>query len=230
MSLLKLSLFLSVFGFGSFALAAKSGSGPGSKTYGFRFHYGYMNTKSEEFEKQVKGKLSSTVPEAKEPNSFAGDFLYMPNDMVYGLRYELFGSDETTKNSNGDVTSALRGQRINALVGWRFLRIQRGYLGLLSHLNLGYNSLTYEATTKNSSGATETFKYTGDTAYGYGIAIDGAYYADGLYPTGIEIGYTRYAANSFKDEAGATVLDSSGQELKADISGLYFRFYVGFVF
>ena len=235
MSVLKFILVFLVILSGSSVYAQKGGSGSSGKKYGFRVQYGTLNTNDDEFAEAVRSNINSSTPKVKSPGFAAFDFLYMPDAMVYGIRYELF-SGKNSANAGGintavaEVESELRGHRLNGLVGWRFLRLQQGYLGLLSHFNLGINSLNYEASTTTGQGAKQTYTYTGDTSYGYGIALDGAYYADGLYPTGLEIGYTHYAANSFKDSTGATVAGSSGQNLKADLSGLYFRFYVGFVF
>lgn len=60
-----------------------------------------------------------------------------------------------------------------ALVGWRFLKIQQGYLGVMSHLGAGVNALNYEGLATNNLGVKQTYNYTGKTDYGYGIAVDG---------------------------------------------------------
>lgn len=235
MFVLRFILVVFVILSGSSVYAQRGGSGSSGKKFGFRVQYGTLNSTDDEFADTVRSKINSSTPNVKSPGFAAIDFLYTPDAMVYGIRYELFGGKNSTNTGAtntavAEVESELRGQRLNGLVGWRFLRIQQGYLGLLSHFNMGINSLKYDAVTTTGQGAKQTYTYTGDTSYGYGIALDGAYYADGLYPTGLEIGYTKYAATSFKDESGATVTGSSGKDLQADLSGLYFRFYVGFAF
>ena len=150
--------------------------------------------------------------------------------MVYGLRYDFFRSTESSNYSNRPLEADLSGTRLTGLLGWRVLRIQQGYLGLISHFDLGLSTVKYDATTTSSQGVKQTFEYKGKPVPGYGIALEGAYYAEGKFPTGVEIGYTHYGASSFEDANGAAVRDSSGADLKIDLSGLYARFYVGFVF
>lgn len=230
MFVLRACVLLFVLFTGSKAVAQKGGSGPSSKQFGFRVQYGYHDSATDKFYSQIQDISGIDVSNNNRLASASVDLLYMPSAIVYGVRYEVLRLQKASDYSSSSFESDLAGQRLNGLLGWRFLRLQSMYLGLLSHFNLGINTLNYELTTTSNLGVTQRYDYKGQTTYGYGIALEGAYYADDQFPTGLEIGYTDYAATSFKDASGATAQDSTGADLKADVSGLYVRFHVGFVF
>jgi hypothetical protein len=219
--------------FSIFTFAQKGGSS--AKKFEVRVQYGMFLSTPSDFNSQID-TIAPNTPEIKSPLSASIDFTYVADTaLLYGIRYEFF-RDAKSANPGGTnfatakVDSEVSGSRLNGLFGWRFLRISQGYLGLTSHFNLGVNKLNETISTKNGFGTITETTYTGKTAYGYGIALEGAYYAEGKFPTGLEIGYTSYSADSFEDSAGATVKDSSGKDLKMDLSGGYVRFYVGFMF
>lgn len=227
----KLFVFLSAFLFSFFAFAQKGGLS--GKKFEFRVQYGIYLNSMNDFNNQT---VVAGTPDLKAPGSASIDFSYIADTaLLYGIRYDFF-RESKSRNAGGlnfataSVDSEISGSRLNGLFGWRFLRITQGYLGLTSHFNLGINKLNQTITTTNGFGTKTEYEHTGKTAYGYGIALEGAYYAEGKFPTGLEIGYTSYKADSFENSAGATVKDDIGNDLKLDMSGAYVRAYVGFVF
>lgn len=214
----------------SMAAAQKGGSGPSSKKFGFRIQYGYLSSPTDKFYDQIQDITGTDISSNNRAISASADLLYMPSDVIYGVRYEIVRLQKASEFSNRTFESDLAGHRLNGLLGWRFLRLQSMYVGLLSHFNLGLNTMNYELTTTDNLGAKQSYNYKGQPTYGYGVALEGAYYADDMFPTGLEIGYTSHLATSFTDVNGTNVQDPSGANLSADLSGLYFRFHVGFVF
>lgn len=149
-----------------FVFAQKGGSSSSGKRFEVRVMLGQLFTTSTDFDNQILGLVPNT-PKIKSPYLAGIDLIYLTDKSVlYGLRYEVLnfkGNAHPGGINNGiaDINTELAGSRINALVGYRFLRIPFGYLGITSHLNLGYNKLSYDIATKTGSGITKDYEYTG---------------------------------------------------------------------
>lgn len=225
------ALFVLLFA-SPFASAATSTASSNSRWEG-RAHYGAFLTKPNDFNDQMEGFVTG-VPDLEAPKISGVDILLKLNSAVLGLRYEVLKYD---KAGNGRISGALvntqtnlDGMRVDLLGGWRFYNSTSGYAGILAHYGV-MTDVKYKITSTNVGSSTvHEDKFSGKPDSTYGAGIEGGVYLQQKFILGAEVGYTSYLVSKFNDDSDAEVLDKNSKSIKMDLSGGYYKVFIGMTF
>ncbi len=217
----------------SFAKKSSGGSKGSSNLWEIRAQGGSFDTKPKKFNAQMETFVTNN-PDIDKVKTSGIDFLFKKNSFMLGVRYERLEFEE---NGSGRISGTLHqtettvtGTRAGALLGWRMYNSQKGFVALLGHY-LPSQDFEYKISARNTlSQAVTTHKFTADKIEGgYGAAIESGVYIDKYGSAGLEVGYTAMAVDTFKKD-GSTAVDSSSNNIKMDLSGLYVKAFVGVTF
>ncbi len=218
----------------SFALASSGGS----TTLGnleFRIMLGQQSAKPDSFNESMETYYTDN-PDIGRMKSNSIDLLWRfdSKPIVAGLRYDILDFDKGDNATRGGQLVAtqtkLKGSRLNAMAGWRFFQNASGYGGLLATVPV-MQSLKYTIDSVSTvNGGTTSFVFNGKPETGFSVGIDGGVVLEKTFTVGIEVGYMSFVTKKFEDDAGAEILDANSKAMEMDLSGMYYRFGVGFTF
>lgn len=216
-------LLLTLVFLSSPAFAQKTGN---ARKLQFRVLLGQHLATPSGFNEQIK-TITANSPNVEKIKFNSIDLLWVfDNSTVLGARYDILEQED----ASGPIQAKLRAERIDALLGWRFYKFEKGYLGLISHVALGGDKFNYDTKTVLGNSPVTESKLKATVEQGYGIGLEGAFYLEKQFPIGLEIGYTTWKTKEFTDSSGAVVRDSSSKDLQMDLSGIYFKMAIGFTF
>ena len=192
----------------------------------FRVLFGQHLATPSDFNEQIK-TITANSPAVQKIKFNSVDLLWVfDNSTVLGARYDIIDQED----ASGPIQAKLRANRFDALLGWRFLKFEKGYLGLIGHVALFGDTFDYDTKTVLGNSPVTESKIKATVEQGYGIGLEGAFYAEKQFPIGIEVGYTTWKTKQFTDSSGAVVRDSSSKDLQMDLSGAYVKMVIGFTF
>ena len=202
---------------------------PAHAEFEVRAHYGTLQAKPSGFNDQAEDSVAN-APDLESPTGYGADALFAPPvlPLVFGLRYETFGAKKSgpgkISGANVNTTGEFTGTRTSLLVGYRVLSLPVGYAGLLVHYALA-QKMKHEFKSVNGGGSTHTDTFDFKMQTGFGLAAEGGLRFKHL-TVGAEAGYTLVKAKNASDDVGV-VLDHDMNEVKLDLSGIYFKVLLG---
>lgn len=158
----------------------------------------------------------ANLPSHTGINGLTADFLFIPTDLVLGVRYENLSAKKTGSN---DYYTEAKLTRTSAIIGYRMFNTGI-YFGPLLTVGI-VSDLKY----KIQSAAASELKASKTTV---GLGFEAGVHLLGLL-VGAEVGYLSANMGKLQDDAG-DARGANGSNMNADLSGTYARALIGLAF